>query len=312
MKKLIFLLAALCTVFRAGAAQSDAVLETPTAKIYGTLLVPDLPAPVPLVVIVAGSGPTDRNGNNSQMTNNSLKMLAEAFEAQGIASLRYDKRLIAASAGQGLSEADVTLDDYIADARGWVGQYAEDERFSKIFIAGHSEGALIAIVAAQDNPAVAGVIALAGAGRPLDAVVKEQLATLPDALRQSAFATIDSLKAGRTTDDFDPMLAALFRPSVQPFLISCFKYDPAAQIAGLQIPILVVQGTTDIQVSVTDAELLAAANPRVEKLIISDMNHVLKQCASIDRLAQMAVYMDPALPLDEQLTKACVAFVRGE
>ena len=80
-------------------AQEEAVvLQTPTGDIYGTLLTPERNNNLPVVLLIAGSGPTDRNGNNPLMTNNSLKMLAELLAKNGIASLRYDKRGISASA----------------------------------------------------------------------------------------------------------------------------------------------------------------------------------------------------------------------
>ena len=281
-------------------------------RLYGTLSLPENTdgSRVPLVIFVSGSGPTDRNGNNPQMENNSLRMLADSLAAKGIASLRYDKRGIAASRIAGLQQQTLRIDHYADDLNRWIERYAGDERFGKIVVLGHSEGSLIGLIAAQDNPKVDGLVSLAGAGRGADKVLKEQLGAQSPLLLAMCTPIIDSLKAGKTVEKVAPQLSNLFHPSVQPYLISWFGYDPQQLIASISCPVLIVQGDKDIQISTSDAENLHAANPSARLAIIPGMNHVLKTTDTTDRMAQMVkVYMDPTLPLNSDLARTVAAFV---
>jgi hypothetical protein len=108
----------------------------------------------------------------------------------------------------------------------------------------------------------------------------------------------------------NPALLTLFRPQVQDFLIDMFKRDPAKLAASLKVPLLVVQGERDIQVSTTDAKDIAAAQPKTKLVLIPAMNHVLKDVASDDRAANVATYADPSIPVDRELVDAVVAFVK--
>jgi fermentation-respiration switch protein FrsA (DUF1100 family) len=289
------------------------VLDTPTGKLYGTLELPAQGrAPYPVVLIISGSGPTDREGNSQVIpgANNSLKYLAEGLAAQGIASLRYDKRGVASSVMAAKSEADLRFDTYIEDAMSWGGRLRGDKRFSTLVIAGHSEGSLIGMVAAERLGAE-GYVSIAGAGRRADVVVLEQIKPqLSPELYAKTEAVFKSLSEGKTTDDVPEGLAALFRPSVQPYVISWLKYDPAREIAKLTVPVLITQGTHDIQVSVGDAKLLAQAKPTARLLLVEGMNHVLKD-APADPKQQSAAYSDPALPDSPKLLAEVVAFVKG-
>ncbi len=281
-------------------------------RIEGTLRIPAGSGPWPVVLIIAGSGPTDRNGNSPLLPgrNDSLKLIAMELEKAGIASLRYDKRGIAASAGAGASEQDLRFGTYIHDVILWVDFLKERDEFSSIGILGHSEGSLIGAAAALSAAGdVACFVSVAGAGRPADQILKEQLASSPPADRDLMYRYIDELRAGKTIDDVPEPLYSLFRPSVQPYLISWFAYDPAKVVASLRIPVLVVQGTTDLQVSVKDSELLAPKGSGRELLLIQGMNHVLKT-APLDREKNIAAYSDPSLPLNPDFAAGLVAFLR--
>jgi uncharacterized protein len=285
-------------------------LKTPTGVLHGTLLVPESKKPVPVVLLIAGSGPTDRDGNSAILPgkNDSLKMLAEGLAAKGIASLRCDKRGIAESAGAMTAEKDLRFETYIDDAAAWATKLKKDPRFSRLVIVGHSEGSLIGMVAAQKGAASA-YVSIAGLGRPADAVIRAQLmGQLPPDLRANSDRILDALRNGSMTADVPPGLAALYRPSVQPYLISWFRYDPAAEIRKLRIPVLIVQGTTDIQVSVDDARALAAGKPDARLEIIDGMNHVMKKVEA-DQTRQIASYSDPSLPVDPRLVDAIAGFV---
>lgn len=287
--------------------EKPVTLTTKTGDIQGSMMLPLNKTSVPVVLIISGSGPTDRDGNNPMMKNNSLRMLAEALANKGIASVRYDKRGIAASTPSGKAESDLRFDFYVQDARDWVGMLKKDKRFSKVFIAGHSEGSLIGMIAAQGAD---GYISIAGAGFPADEVLRKQLAQLPDAVKDQVFSMMDSLKAGKELKDVDPSLYSLFRPSVQPYMISWFKYNPQTEIKKLTVPILIIQGTTDIQVGVEDAKSLSAAAPKAQLHIIEGMNHIFKK-AGDDKQENIKTYNDPKLPIVEELPAAIAGFILG-
>jgi pimeloyl-ACP methyl ester carboxylesterase len=294
------------------AGEEAITLQSRKGDIKGTLMLPDTTANgLTIVLIIAGSGPTDRNGNQPGMSSNAYKLLAEALISNGIASLRYDKRGIAESKMAGQKEGDLRFDDMVQDAKDWVRTLAGDKRFSKIIIAGHSEGSLIGMLASENNEQVDGFISIAGPGRAADVMLREQLASQPKELLDMVNPMLDTLKHGDTLKYAPPMLASLFRASIQPYLISWFKYDPAVEIKKLSIPVLIAQGAMDVQVTAKDAVLLAAANPRAKKLIIPDMNHPLKQTTIADKNAQMATYSDPSLPLHPAFVTGVVDWVKG-
>lgn len=298
-------------------ASQPITLKTATGDLFGSLVVPSRPGKHPVVLIIAGSGPTDRDGNSpiqvapgKLLHPDTYKILAADLAADGIASVRYDKRGVAASAGAmaGRTEADYRFDTGINDAADWIKMLRADARFSKIIVVGHSEGSLVGMVAAQREK-TDGFVSLEGAGRPAAVVLREQLTN--NGAPVAMFASIlDSLTAGKTVDSVPPALAALFRPSVQPYLISWFRYDPAAELKKLPYATLVVQGTHDIQVSMDDANLLAAA-PGAKLLKIDGMTHVLK-IGPADAPAQIAgVYTDPSVAIPPELISAIAAYVHS-
>lgn len=316
MKRLIlnFLwLLGLCPLVAWAKTEQAVSLETPTGTINGKLLIPDVERP-PVVLLIAGSGPTDMDGNTVSgavsIKNNSLKFLAEGLARQGIATLRYDKRGIASSASAGKSEQDLRFDDYVADASGWIDWLNRENRFSSIYVLGHSEGSLIGMIACTDNRAVKGFVSLAGAGRPAYALIEEQMAGQPAEVRVLVKSFNDSLRAGRTISNVPMGLMALFRPSVQPYLISWYRYDPCEILSGLKLPVLIVQGDRDIQVPVADAERLKQALPAARFFIVENMNHVLKPCESTDLATQQAIYANPDLPVSEELITAIEKFIK--
>ena len=291
------------------ANDAEIVLDTPTGKIAGSLLLPAAAGPMPVALIIAGSGPTDRDGNSRMIPgrNDSLRMLAQALARTGIAAVRYDKRGIGASAQAMQSESALRFETYIDDAAAWVARLRKDPRFSKVAVIGHSEGSLIGMVAARQAGADA-FVSIAGVGAPLPAVLRRQLADkLPPDLLKENERVLGALERGQTVDGVPPLLAALYRPSVQPYLISQFRYAPAERIAALSIPVLIVQGTTDIQVGVEDAQALKKASPGARLEIVEGMNHVLKMVPAGG--AQLASYGDLALPLAPRLVDAVASFL---
>ncbi|ANC53857.1 alpha/beta hydrolase [Brevundimonas sp. GW460-12-10-14-LB2] len=293
----------------AGPVSTEIALHAEPAPLHGTLLTPD--APTAVAVILPGSGPTDRDGNSPLgVAASTYRLLAEGLAAQGIATVRIDKRGIAASAAAGPAEADLRFDAYAADARAWATEAAARTGQPCAWLIGHSEGALVALKAVEGgDDKICGLILLSGAGRPAGVVIREQLqAGLPDPLKTQAFAVLTELEAGHTVADTPPALAALFRPSVQPYLISWLPLDPAALLAAYDGPVFIGQGTTDLQVTVTDAQALAAADPKATLKLWDGVNHLLKT-APADRAANLATYADPALPLAPGVAEDVGAFI---
>lgn len=275
----------------------------------GTLLLPELQKKMPLVIIVAGSGPTDRDGNNDGMQNNSLKMLAEELQKNNIASFRFDKRGIGQSSDVDKDESKMTPEVFVKDIKGWIDLLYADKRFDKIIVAGHSEGALLGMLASINNPKVKGYVSISGAGRPIDIILKEQFSNISPEVKTIIYGMIDQLKRGDTIQNVPVILSSLFRPSIQPYMRAWMKYDPAVEIKKLNVPILITTGTTDIQVKVIDAELLSKAQPKAQLKIIKNMNHVLKTCDTLNKELQMAIYGDPNLPLNPEFSAAFSGFL---
>jgi len=290
--------------------ETRVTLTTRTGVLHGTLLVPSgTTGPVPIALIIAGSGPTDRDGNSPLLPgkNNGLAMLADALGRRGIATLRYDKRGIGASASAMGQESDLRFTTYVDDAVDWLEWLRADRRFARRIVIGHSEGSLIGVLAAQRSPA-SHVVSVAGAGRPIAEVLDEQLSRmLPPELMANARHIMAELTAGRAVDSVPPQLVAVFRPSVQPYMISWLPIDPAQEVGRLTVPVLVVHGTTDIQVTKADADRLANGHSHATLEMIDGMNHVLKEVRESSQ--QTASYSDPALPLHPRLVESIATFV---
>ncbi len=195
MRTIIFTTATLLLMISnlfAGQSEKVVILKTGTGKLEGTLLIPEAKVTIPVALIIAGSGPTDRDGNNPMMKNNSLKMLATELLKNGIASLRYDKRGISKSKNAGLKESDLRFENYIEDTEGWIEFLKQDKRFCEIIVIGHSEGSLIGIIASQQKN-VAKFISIAGAGQSADKTIREQLEAQPLIVLEQASPILDKL-----------------------------------------------------------------------------------------------------------------------
>ena len=289
-------------------AITDAVsLQTPTGTLAGTLILEGKTA----ALIIAGSGPTDRDGNSAlNLRSNVYKLLAEGLAVKGISTLRYDKRGVGASQAAMTTELDLRFQTYVDDAKAWAHELSVRTGAQRVWLIGHSEGALIAERAAEQNPEICGVILISGAGRKASDVLREQLgAMLPDPLKQQAFDAILELESGRSIASPPPQLLALFRPSVQPYMISWLSLDPAAILAALQQPVFILQGDTDIQVSVEDAQRLAAARSDAQLVILKGVNHILK-VAPLERAANMETYNNPELPLAPDVVDTIVNWMK--
>lgn len=283
-------------------------LIVPGGTLHGSLVLPETGHPVPVVLMIAGSGPTDRDGNNPEGGHNdSLKLLAQGLAERGIASLRYDKRGVAASRAVAPQEEQLSVEAYVADAVAWGQLLKADPRFSRLILLGHSEGALIATLAATDAGADA-LVSLAGIGHPLGTVLREQLrGRLPPPLAAETEAILRELEQGRVVPRVSPPLQVLLRPSVQPYLISLLRQRPAEAFAQVPIPALIVQGTRDFQVDTEEALLLQQAKPEAQLLLIEGMNHVLRIVPTA--APPLASYNDARLPVARELVDGVARFI---
>ena len=311
MKKLLFAL--LLIVPTATFSQNTPLFTTENIAV-NTLLNGTLYTPIKqtkltnLVILIAGSGPTNRDGNQIGLTNNSLKLLAESLVKNGIAVYSYDKRIFAQMASGKLDEASLSFDNFIDDATAVVLYFKNQKKYHSITIAGHSEGALIGMVAANGNADA--YISIAGAGRPIDEVLLEQIGKQAPFLKEEVKKNLATLKSGNTFELKNQMLASLFRASVQPYMISWVKYHPQNEIKKLQIPTLLINGDKDIQVSVQDAQLLQQAKPDAQLQIIPKMNHIFKIIQG-DDTENKASYTNPELPISTELTSIITTFIRS-
>jgi uncharacterized protein len=331
-----FALSLLCLMAIATEAESQApasvridtvaphsVLELPfefqsgTFALPGTLTLPaNYSTRIPVALIVAGSGPTDRNGNSAgplraQNNSNLYAILAWQLAEAGIASVRYDKRVV----GDNLKKVDIattSIDDFVADAIAGARKLVSDRRFSKVVLIGHSEGAGLVLQAANRGAPVAGIVMLSGAGRPIGPVLREQISRqLPpeDVVKwDSAFARY---LRGAPTGDVNPGLSPLLVPINRRFMQTWAKYDPAAEIARVRVPVLIVQGALDIQVSEADARALKAAQPAAKLVVIPWANHVFRAAVSTDRATQLKLYTDPTIPIVPELAPAITDWIKS-
>jgi len=297
--------------------EEDIAASGPIGPLAGTLTLPTAPRPlppeVPVFLIVPGSGPTDRDGNSPLgITAAPYRLLAEALAARGYPSVRIDKRGMFGSAGAVPDPNDVTIARYGDDLLAWTAAIRErlpaEDGTRCVIPIGHSEGGLVALAAMGRIPDACGLILIASIGRPLDEVIREQLRANPAnaPFLQEAEAALAMLRRGERVDagTISPALRPLLGAEVQGFLIDAMSYDPTALAAQVARPMLVIQGTRDLQVSVADARILADAAPDATLALLPDVNHVLKNVTSEDPSANLATYADPNIPIAPSVVDA--------
>lgn len=305
----------LSTLLAAAAATPAGVEVTvpgPQGPLAGTLIDPGKTAPA--IVIIPGSGPTDRDGNNPLGVKGGVyRQLAGALAAKGVATLRIDKRGLFGSKDAIADANDVTIAAYAADAHAWVDMLRAKTGRKCVWLLGHSEGSLVALKAAQDPKGICGVILVSGAGRPYGEVIRAQLRANPAnaPLLAAGEAALDQLEAGKRVDGatLPAPLQPLFRDNVQGFLIEAFSYDPAKLAGAIKLPVLILQGDKDLQVAVIDAELLKRGQPAATLKLLPGVNHVLKPVDGDDRAANAATYGNADLAISPAVSEAIAAFV---
>lgn len=299
------------TMAPAAAVESPYTIKSGALELGGTLVMPrGATGRVPVVLIIAGSGPTDRNGNSLMgIRPNSYAQLAWQLAEKGIASLRYDKRGMPGTKGT-FDITNMTMDDFAADARVAAESLSRDRRFSRVVFIGHSEGASLALIAARQGAPVAGVVHMSGLGRGVGAVLREQLSHQFDSATLVRYDTaMKHYLLGEQPADVPPQLAMLFVPVNRTFMRSMMAFDAPAAIRAVRQPVLIVQGATDLQASVADAERLHAARPDAKLVLIPEMNHVLKHDTDPTVAGQMGTYRDPSVPIMPDIVNAIADWI---
>ena len=315
MSMLGFAAMAMTTAAAAAPVASEISAPGPVGPLAGTFLAAG-PADAPVVLILPGSGPTDRDGNNRfGVAANSYRLVAEALAVKGLSSARIDKRGLLGSKGAVADPNKVTLSDYAADVASWVKVLKDKTRQRCIWVAGHSEGGTIALAAASD-PDICGLILISTPGRGYDTLIHEQLAANPAnaPIMADVDAALAALARGEHVDvsGMAPALAkGLFNPAVQDYLIDLIRHRPSAMIAAVTKPVLIAGGLSDLQVPKADADALAAAQPAAKIVLIAGMTHTLKHVDGSDGVANMATYTNPELPVEPRLIDAIAEFIHA-
>ena len=291
-------------------AQSEPVSQDIkiNAHIHGSLLQPRTPTD-DLAIIIPGSGPTDRNGNQQFTRNDALLKLAQELAKKNIATFRYDKKVLTLLEQDALEEDKLRFDEFVDDAISSVRFFKERSSYRNIYFIGHSQGALVGMLAAQKVP-VQGYISLAGAGQSIDQTIINQIRLQMPALTENAQDAFATLKENGRVKDYSPALESILSPSVQAFMASWMQYDPKDEIKKLTIPILLIGGSKDIQSSEAEFRQLQDAKPDATSAFITDMNHVLRKIEGND-LENTKSYNEPFRPIMNEVVTEISTFIKA-
>ncbi len=306
--KLNFLLVSfLC--FLIGTAQEINYTSTDISLnrfVDGTLLTPvskELPI---LAILIADSGPTDRNGNQNFLKNNILKKLAESLSNHEIATFRYDKRIVK-QIRKGNVDKNIMFDDFVTDAISVIEYFKKTNSYSKIYVIGHSQGSLVGMLAAKER--ADGFISVSGAGQSIDKVIIEQVQKTAHMYTEDTKRVFDIMRKGKTTTDYPTALSSFFNIDIQPFMMNWMQYNPQDVIQSLDLPILIINGTKDLQVTVEEATHLKEASRHADLKIVDKMNHVLFIIEG-DDLENSKSYNESARAIAQEVTTAILDFMK--
>jgi uncharacterized protein len=310
VRRLVAAIAVVLASVTAAVAAPPAGEDVVAGSLSATLIVPAGVTRPPVALVIAGSGPTDRDGRGAGVAAPYLRRLAEGLAARGIASLRYDKRGVGRSRDAAAPEATLKIDRFVDDAAIWVDWLRRRSDLGAVVAVGHSEGGLMATLLAERSK-LAGLVLLNSPGRRFGAILRQQLGpALPSALRDEALSTLAALERGERVAAVSKELMPLFRPSLQPYLMSLMPIDPAEALAAVSVPVMIVDGGRDLQVGIADAEALLGARPDARRWHGPDMNHVLAS-APADRAGNLALYADPDAALAPGLLDTVAGFMLG-
>ena len=289
-------------------ASKDILITNDSIQLPGTLTYSTNLKSQPLVIFVHGSGNVDRNGNQATMNANAnyIKMLNDSLVSKGIAFYRFDKRT-ATPSNMKFIMSNMTFEGFVDDINVIINTFKDDDRFSSITLIGHSQGSLIAMLV--DHSHIDNYISLAGPSQSVDQTIVEQVRFQNgDVIANKVESHFKELSEKGSIENVDPMLMSLFNKPTQPFMLSWMAYKPSEEIKSVKLPILILNGNKDIQVSVSDAETLHKSNPKSKLVIIDNMNHVLKTIEKDED--NMASYMSSDYPLSQELVEVIATFIK--
>jgi uncharacterized protein len=307
MKKLFTIILTCINFICLSQTSSSFQIPIDDGLLSGVIFNPKIKKKVPIIIFIAGSGPTDRNGNSVHAQSNCYKLLSDELVKKNIATCRFDKRMVGKSIFKELSEEKLNFDMYVNDVKFLVDFIKQSNEYSQIFILGHSEGSLIGMLACQNNKNISGFISLSGPSISADSILKLQLDSQPKEAKDIIFPLIDTLKNGNTLSNVPKTLYILFRPSVQPYMISWMKYNPCLEIQKLQIPILILQGKSDLQVSEKNAINLSKCNINSRLILFEKTSHTLKIVKNNQE--NMNSYKIATIPINSEISKQINKFI---
>lgn len=272
-------------------------------NIYGSIVEPKSRSNSSLVIFIGGSGPIDRDGNQSFMKCDMFKKLAYSLSEKGISSFRYDKRVVT-QIRKGKLDKKITFNDFVSDAIAIIDFF--ESKYNSIVIAGHSQGSLVGLLSIKEG--VSGFISLSGAGRTIDMVIEDQISKTAPMLLEDTKNIFKILRSGKITEDFPLPLYSIFNIEIQPFMISWMQYDPKKIIAKIPIPSLIINGDNDLQVDEKEAKLLYNSAQNSEILIVKNMNHVLVEIEG-DDIKNVKSYNNPDLKISELVIEKIAEFI---
>lgn len=279
--------------------------------LYGSMVIPPGDSASTVVLLISDGGVIDRDGNTRTYRNNCLQKLAYTLAAFNIASLRYDKRGVAASRISS-SSSPILFDDYVRDAGEWINLLRRDGRFRHIVVLGHGQGGLIAMAAlSKPGTKADGLILVNCDSHSYDDVIKDRYSKQSFLVKDVVYSIVDSLKNGYDVDFVPVFLSSTLAPARQNFVRSLMSYDPLELLHSMKMPSLIIGGETDIEVSSENAVRLSGANKRSKYVVVSGMNHVMKDCYTMDRDFQVLTYANPAKPLNRSLVEILVSFTNS-
>ena len=233
---------------------------------------------------------------------NYIQQFRESINKNEIAFFSYDKRTSNKKNFKFLKET--LFDDFANDAKKVVNYFKEDQRFSKIILVGHSQGSLVAMLASEK---IDGYISLAGTPDPIDITISKQLSKQSAELAETATSYFKELKKTGDVKEVHPFLATIFSKQNLPFFLSWMQYNPKEELKKLNMPVLIVNGTKDIQVPIEDAKPLHISNKNIESIFIENMNHVLKDIQKEED--NLSSYYSSEYPISKELIAVITAFV---
>jgi len=271
---------------------------------------------IPLVVLVAGSGPTDRDGNNYNVPGKTdvLKLLAEGLAARGIASFRYDKRGSGQAYRYESHDQQVSFARHASDLVAILEKLQKEVGISRLVVAAMNEGAWIAALAinkaSRQGLSVDGFAVLDASGKkPLD-ILRENLSELDKALQCEAESIVQAILEGKSYQEPSETLRDFFSPQKREWLYSWLSMDPAREIAAIKSPLVLVRGELDEQVPENEFKLLMALRPSAVARVIPGMNYMLKKVASAEE--NYDSFTNPKYPIPAELFELLEALAKAK